>query len=130
MNTVNLIGRITKDLELKTTPSGVTVCSFTLAVNRKFKNADGEYDTDFINCVAWRKQAELVCKHCAKGTQLGIVGNIQTRNYEDDNGKKVYITEVNVDELTFIGKKEQTSEQIQTPAEGFPPIAPDDDLPF
>jgi single-strand DNA-binding protein len=130
MNTVNLIGRITKDLELKTTTSGVAVCSFTLAVNRKFKNAEGEYDTDFINCVAWRKQAELICKHFSKGSQIGITGNIQTRNYENDNGKKIYITEVMIDELTFIGKKEQSAEQIQEPAEGFAPITPDDNLPF
>lgn len=135
MNKSLLIGRITKDPELKTTPSGVSVCNFTLAVNRRFKNADGEYETDFISCVAWRNQAELICKYFEKGSQIGIVGNIQTRNYEKD-GHRIYITEVAVDEIDFVGSKKQ--EQSEAPASEVPampdfpdmPQPADDDLPF
>ena len=138
MNKAILIGRLTRDPELKTTQSGVSVTSFTLAVNRRFKNADGGYDADFINCVAWRAQAELICKYFAKGSQVGVVGSIQTRNYDDKDGKKVYITEVAVDEVHFVGdrkKSEQSEPQVpeipQMPTDGFVPMpSGDDDLPF
>jgi single-strand DNA-binding protein len=136
LNKAIIIGRITRDPELRTTANGVSVCNFTLAVNRRFKNANGEYDTDFINCVAWRQQAELICKHFSKGSQLGIVGNIQTRNYDDKDGKKVFVTEVAVDELHFVGNKKEDKGELpdmpQMPInEGFLPM-PDDtgDLPF
>ena len=81
MNKVILVGRLTRDPELKTTPNGVSVCSFTIAVNRRFRNAQGEYEADFINCVAWRQSAELLGKYFSKGRMVGIVGSIQTRNY-------------------------------------------------
>lgn len=137
MNKSILIGRLTKDAELRTTASGVSVCSFTLAVNRRFKNSEGNYDADFINCVAWRNTAEFICKHFAKGSQLAVVGSIQTRNYDDKDGKKVYVTEVAVDEAYFTGsKKAETTEMPELPEmpytnEGFAPMPGNgDDLPF
>ena len=137
MNKAILIGRLTRDPELKTTASGVSVCSFTLAVNRRFKNAEGGYDADFINCVAWRAQAEFICKLFVKGSLFGGVGSIQTRNYDDKDGKKVYVTEVAVDEAYFVGDKVKTAEKPNLPPNtvpeninGFAPVPDGDDLPF
>lgn len=111
MNKVCLTGRITKDPEIRYTANNIAVATFSLAVNRTFKNANGEYDADFINCVAFRNTADLLGKYVHKGDQLGIEGHIQTRNYEDKDGKKVYITEVMVDSLDFLqSKKEQSNE--------------------
>ena len=84
MNKAILVGRLTRDPELRTTGNGVSVCSFSIAINRRFRNAEGNYDADFINCVAWRQQAELIAKYFAKGRMIGIVGSIQTRNYDRD----------------------------------------------
>lgn len=134
MNKAILIGRLTKDPELKTTGSGVSVCSFTLAVNRRFKNADGGYDADFINCVAWRQQAEFITKYCSKGSMIGVVGNIQTRNYEKD-GQRVYVTEIMVEEVQALSSK-PNSEQTQGGSNNSfnqmldMPMPKDDGLPF
>ena len=133
MNKAILIGRLTKTPELQTTASGVSVCSFSVAVNRRFKNADGGYDADFINCVVWRQQAEFLCKYFEKGSQVGLVGSIQTRNYDNKDGQKVYVTEVSVDEVHFVGDKKKTDTEPNFVAnDGFmPPINDDgDDLPF
>ena len=111
MNTVQLIGRLTKDPELKYTQSGVATTSFTLAVNRNFTNANGEREADFIMCTAWRKTAELVCQYLGKGSMVGINGRIQTRNYENQQGQRVYVTEVIVDELTFVESKNKQGNQ-------------------
>lgn len=132
MNKAILIGRLTKDPELKTTPSGVSVCTFTLAVNRRFKNSEGGYDADFINCVAWRQTAEFISKYFSKGNMLGICGSIQTRIYEKDN-RKIYITEVIADEAYFTGTKTDTSSEANSGGstdDGFMPMPNDDDLPF
>lgn len=132
MNKCVIVGRLTKDVELKTTQSGVSVCSFTVAVNRRFKNAEGNYDADFINCVAWRQQAEFLCKYFEKGSMVGIVGSIQTRNYDSD-GHKVWVTEVVADEINFMGsKKEDANGSAETTSlpEGLMPMPDDDDLPF
>ncbi len=132
MNKSILIGRLTKDPELRTTGSGAYVCSFTLAVNRRFKNANGDYDTDFIPCVAWQQQADFLCRYFSKGSQVGIVGNIQTRNYDDKDGKKVFVTEVAVDELHFVGDKKKTEAEAPPPFpknDGFATL-PDADDPF
>lgn len=102
MNKAILVGRLTRDPELKATASGVSVCSFTVAVNRRFKNADGGHDADFINCVAWRQQAEFLAKYFSKGRMVGVVGSIQTRNFDNKDGQKVYVTEVAVDEVHFV----------------------------
>jgi len=105
VNKVILVGRLVKDPEVKATQSQISVCSFTLAVDRKFKNADGERQADFLNCVAWRQQAELLGKYFQKGSRVGIIGNLQSRSYDDANGKKVYVTEVIVDEIEFVESK-------------------------
>lgn len=104
MNTVSLIGRLTKGIDLKYTQNGTAVASFTLAVNRSFKNQNGEYEADFIQCVAWKKTAELMANYTDKGTQIGVNGRIQTRNYENQQGQRVYVTEVVVENLTFVEK--------------------------
>lgn len=106
MNTVNLIGRLTKDPEVNVTPSGHTNTKFTLAVRRKRKNAQtGEYDSDFINCIAWRGVAETIGNNVKKGEMLGVVGAWQTRTYEGQDGRKIYVNECLVEDLTFIGSK-------------------------
>jgi len=136
MNKIILAGRLTKDPELRTTPNGVSVCSFTVAVNRRFRNADGEYEADFINCVAWRQSAEYLCKYHTKGDMVGVVGSIQTRNYEKD-GQRIYITEVAADEIYSFGKSNKENEQTESEdATGnidfsdFAQMPADDDLPF
>lgn len=103
INTVVLTGRITRDIELRRTTSGKTCTSFTLAVNRNRE------ETDFINCVAWNQEAESLEKYTKKGSLIGIEGRIQTRSYNDKNGKKVYITEVLVRNKTFLEKLDQNT---------------------
>lgn len=112
MNKVELIGRLTKDPEIRMTANQVAFCNFTLAVDRSFKDANGQRQADFINCVAWRQTATFIQKYFRKGNRLGVIGSIQTRNYEDENGKH-YITEVIVDEAEFV---ESQSAQAQSPA--------------
>lgn len=104
MNNVSLIGRFTRDPELRYTSSGTAVINGNLAVTRNFKNAQGNYEADFINVVAWRKTAELIAEHFRKGDMIGLNGRIQTRNYEKD-GRKVYVTEVVAENITFIQNK-------------------------
>lgn len=94
INNVVLVGRTTKDPELRYTPSNVAVATFSLAVNRNFKDANGERETDFINCVIWRQQAENLANWAKKGALIGITGRIQTRSYENQQGQRVYVTEV------------------------------------
>lgn len=108
MNNVSLIGRLTKDVEIKNTTKGDSVGSFTLAVNRNFTNQSGEREADFINCVIWKKQAEALAKYTQKGSQVGIEGRIQTRNYENQQGTRVYVTEIIVSQVTFIGSNNDT----------------------
>lgn len=130
MNKVILLGRMTKDAELKSTANGVSVCSFSLAVQRRFKNAEGNYEADFINCVAWRQQADFISKYFGRGSLIAIVGSIQTRTYEGTDGKKVYVTEVVVEEAHFAGeKKKDESPAAPSLPEGFMPTM-DGDLPF
>lgn len=134
MNKAILIGRLTKDPELKTTANGVSVCTFSIAINRRFKNSDGNYDADFINCVAWRQQAEFLAKHFSKGRMVGVAGSIQTRNFDNKDGQKVYVTEVAVDEVHFVDSKpagESVPSMPQIPNnDGFVPAPADGDLPF
>ena len=110
MNNVTLVGRLTKDPELRTISTGNTTCSFTVAVSRQFTNANGERETDFINVVAFQKQAENIKKYCFKGSLVAIDGRIQTRNYDDKDGKRVYVTEVVADRVQFLGAKQSASE--------------------
>ncbi|HEY9576674.1 MAG TPA: single-stranded DNA-binding protein, partial [Pseudobacillus sp.] len=99
MNRVVLVGRLTKDPDLRYTPNGVPVASFTLAVNRTFTNQQGEREADFINCVVWRKPAENVANFLKKGSLAGVDGRIQSRSYEGQYGKRVYVTEVQAESV-------------------------------
>ncbi len=105
INRVILIGRLTKDPELKYTSSGAAIGSFSLAVNRQFTNSNGDREADFINCVIWRKSAENFANFTHKGSLVGIDGRLQTRNYENQQGQRVYVTEVVVDNFSLLEKK-------------------------
>ena len=108
-NKAILIGRLTADPELKQTQSGISVCSFSIAVDRRFSGRDSERKTDFINITSWRQQAEFVCRYFHKGDVIGIEGSIQTRNYEDKNGSKRTAVEVVTDNVFFTGSKSNTT---------------------
>ena len=105
INRAVLTGRLTKDPELRTTQSGLSVAAFNLAVDRQYTNANGKRGVDFISCVIWRKSAENFCKFTSKGSLVGIDGRIQTRNYDDKDGKRVYVTEVIVDNFALLESK-------------------------
>lgn len=105
MNKAILIGRLTKDPELRTTPTGRNVCQFAIAVNRTYTNASGEREADFINCVVWDKQAENLARYQKKGNQIAVDGRIQTRNYDDKDGKRVYVTEILANNISFLDVK-------------------------
>lgn len=105
INSVCLLGRLTKDPEKRVTQSGLSTCSFTLAVDRKYrKDSDQEQTADFIQCVAWRQSADYLCSYGHKGDQAGVTGRIQTRNYDDKDGRKIYVTEVVCDTLQLQNK--------------------------
>ena len=107
MNKVIEIGRVTKDIELRQLTSGTSAIEFSIAVKRAFKNADGEYDSDFFNCVAFKNTAELISRYVGKGDMIGIVGRLQTRNYTNKEGRKIYVTEIVVEEVEFLQSKKQ-----------------------
>ncbi|CAJ1188249.1 single-stranded DNA-binding protein [Companilactobacillus paralimentarius] len=109
INRVVLVGRLARDPELKYTTNGVAVASFTLAVNRQFTNSQGEREADFINCVIWRKAAENFVNFTKKGSLVGIDGRLQTRNYENQQGQKVYVTEVVVDNFSLLESRNTNS---------------------
>lgn len=111
INNVVLIGRLTKDPDLRYTSNGTATASFNLAVNRSFKNANGDREADFINCVIWRKPAETLANYAHKGTLLGVTGRIQTRNYENQQGQRVYVTEVVVENFQLLESKNNNSSQ-------------------
>lgn len=105
MNKVCITGRMVKNVELRYTQNNVAVAQFTLAVTRKFKNQSGDYESDFINCVAYKSTAELLSKYVEKGDLIGVEGRIQTRNYENNEGKRIYITEIIADSIDFLQSK-------------------------
>lgn len=105
MNRLVLVGRLTKDPELKYTQSNKAVATFTVAVNRQFKNANGETEADFINCVIWGKPAENLSRYMKKGGQVGVDGRIQTRNYQAEDGSRKYVTEVIAENVQFLESK-------------------------
>ena len=109
MNKILLVGRLTKDPELRYTQSGIAVASFTLAVNRRFTNQNGEREADFINCVAWQKAAEFVANYFKKGQQMGLEGRLQVRSYEENDGQRRWVTEVVADQIEFVGSRESGS---------------------
>lgn len=141
MNKVVLVGRITKDPELRKTPNGASVVNFSIAVNRTFTNGDGEREADFVNCVCWGKPAENMSIYVSKGALLGVDGRIQTRNYEDANNQRVYVTEVVAESVQFLDtKKKGQVSQSQSNNQGDDILnssdilngldVSDDDLPF
>ena len=140
LNRVVLTGHLTKDPELKVTQSGLSVVQFVIGVQRQFARKDGGRETDFISCVAWRKTAENIAKYFRKGQLIGIEGRVQTRSYDNKNGQRVYVTEVVVDNFSFLSGKQgqgnQNSSQrpnttVQDPFAGTGSVdITDDDLPF
>ena len=122
INRVVLVGRMTKDPELRRTAKGEPVTSFTLAVNRNFKNAQGNTDADFVNCIIWHKSAENVERYCSKGSLVGVEGRIQTRTYDNNQGQKVYVTEVLCDSVQFLetrAARERQPQQQSQPMQSY-----------
>ena len=111
VNRVVLVGRLTRDPELRYTPNGVAVANFNIAVNRPFSNQQGEREADFINCVVWRRQAENLANYMRKGSLIGVDGRIQTRSYEGQDGKMVYVTEVVADNIQFLESRSASQER-------------------
>lgn len=144
INSVVLTGRLTKDADLRYTPAGKAVATFNLAVNRQFANAKGEHEADFPNVVIWGKSAETLANFTRKGTLIGITGRIQTRSYDNQQGQRVYVTEVVAESFTFLEKKADSGQSANsTPSQsnyehrdpfdksnGQPIDIQDDDLPF
>ena len=124
INRVVLVGRMTWDPELRRTPQGDAVTSFTLAVNRNYTSRDGQQQADFINCVVWRKPAENVERYCSKGSLVGVEGRIQTRSYDNSQGQKVYVVEVICDSVQFLEtraarERAQSQPQMQQNNDNF-----------
>ncbi|SFL39309.1 single-strand binding protein [Gracilibacillus orientalis] len=105
LNRVVLVGRLTKDPDLRYTPNGIAVAKFTVACNRPFSNQQGQREADFINCVTWRKQAENLANYMSKGSLIGLDGRIQTRNFDNQDGQRIFMTEVVADSIQFLETK-------------------------
>lgn len=137
MNKIILVGRLTKDPEIRSTSAGFSTASFTVAVNRNFKNKDGNYDADFLPCVAFRNQAEFVSKYFKKGNMICLEGRVQTRNYDAQDGTKRYVTEVVVENVEFVGGKNEGSSSmtssnnsyVDAPSEAPVDVMPEYDIP-
>ncbi|WP_284140650.1 MULTISPECIES: single-stranded DNA-binding protein [unclassified Virgibacillus] len=121
LNRVVLVGRLTKDPDLRYTPNGVAVANFTVAVNRPFTNQQGNREADFINCVIWRRPAENLANYMKKGSMIGVDGRIQTRSFEGQDGKMVYITEVVADNVQFLETKGSSPNRGGQDQYGFQP---------
>ncbi len=118
INQVTLVGRLTKNPELRITQDGTSVTSVTVAVNRQFRNQQGEISADFVQCTLWKKIAENTAQYCRKGSLVGVTGRIQTRNYENKEGKRVYVTEVVAETIKFLDNRRQSESanfQMETP---------------
>lgn len=124
MNKVELIGRITKDPEIKLTSNQTQFCQFTVAVDRRFKDQNGQRQADFINCIAWKNTAVFIQKYFRKGNRIGLAGSIQTRSYEDQNGQKHFITEVIIDEAEFVESQNTNQAQSAAPVDSVPSQTP------
>lgn len=134
MNKIMLIGRLTKNPELRYTQSGSAVASFTLAVNRRFSNQNGEREADFINCVAWNKAAEFVANYFKKGQQMALEGRLQVRTYDGNDGQRHWVTEVVAEQIEFCGSKNESASK-SAPGNvgsdlGQEIVFDDNDLPF
>jgi single-strand DNA-binding protein len=123
MNKAILVGNLTRDPEARTTPNGVSVTTFTVAINRRYKSQDGQQQTDFIPVVTWRGLAENCARYLSKGSKVGVVGMIQTRNYEDANGVRKYVTEIVADDVEFLTSRQSADRQGEYAP---PPEAPAD----
>ena len=132
MNKCILIGNLTKDPELTTTTNGVAVCRFAIAVSRKYSNADGERETDFLNIVVWRNLGENCHKFLKKGSKVGVVGNIQSRSYDATDGTKRYVTEIVAEEVEFLSTRNSEEGAKTAVTEEVSKLQPidDDGLPF
>lgn len=143
MNKVILMGRLTRDVEMRQTPNGVSLARFSIAVNRRFAGKDAQHQADFINCVAWRQTGEFIARYFQKGSMIAVVGSIQSRSWDGNDGKKQYATEVIVDEAYFTGSKSENSTGSNTDlsdsglddlnsqyGEDFATIGDEEDLPF
>ena len=133
MNKVELVGRLTKEPEVKLTSNQTAYCNFTVAVDRKFKDKDGNRQADFIICVAWKQTATFIQKYFHKGNRIGLTGSIQTRTFEDNEGRKVFVTEVLVDDVEFVesaNKTEPTTAPAPIPEPEEPVQEPSGELPF
>ncbi|WP_414732332.1 single-stranded DNA-binding protein [Acetobacterium carbinolicum] len=143
MNKVNLVGRLTRDPEVKNTTTGKAVATFTLAVDRRFKNKDGQKEADFVPIVVWGKQAEFVGQYLSKGSQIGLSGRLQVRSYDSQDGQRRYVTEVVADEVYFISTKRKENNGsnqnglstgmgngVMGLDEDFHLMADEDDIPF
>ena len=141
LNNVNLCGRLTRDIDLRYTQSGKAVGSFSLAVNRNFKNSDGDYEADFINCTIWGKSAENLANFVNKGSLINVSGRLNTRNYDNKQGQKVYVTEVIVENFDLLDSKNKGKKVNQTGSKshqskdpfansGQPIDITDEELPF
>jgi single-strand DNA-binding protein len=108
LNNVSLVGRLTRDPEMRYISDGTAVAKFTMAINRNFKSSRGEYEADFVNCTVWRKLAENTANYCKKGSLVGVTGRIQSRSFEGKEGDRVYVTEVVADRVRFLEKKKET----------------------
>ena len=128
MNVATIVGRLTRDPELRTTTSGIASVSFTVAVDRRFKNASGEREADFISCKAWRQTAEFIDKYFTKGMKIGLVGTIQTGKYDKD-GRTIYTTDVVVDQAHFVESKNSDGGGYAAP-NTFAATTDNTDLPF
>lgn len=115
INRVVLVGRLTKDVDLRYTSNGTAVGSFTVAVNRQFTNQQGEREADFINCVIWRKSAEALANFTRKGSLVGVEGRIQTRSYENNDNQRIFVTEVNVDNFSLLESKSANEQRQSNP---------------
>lgn len=134
MNRVDLIGRLTKEPELKLTINQVQFCAFTVAVDRKFKDANGQRQADFINCLAWKNTAVFIQKYFHKGNRIGITGSIQVRSFDNAEGKKCFITEVIAEDVEFVeslnGNSQTTSQPTQQPQQVQSEAGGGNELPF
>lgn len=131
LNSVIIMGRLTSTPELKTTSSGLSVTSFTVAVDRRFQKQGEEKQADFLNVVAWRQTADFVCKYFNKGSMIAVQGELQTRNYEDKNGNKRVATEIVADNVSFCGGKKDSAATEPAGGDNYDyTAASDDDLPF
>lgn len=127
INNVTLVGRLTRDAELRFTGSGIAVASFNLAAERPYTSANGNKETDFIQCVVWKKTAEALSNYTRKGSLIGLTGRIQTRNYEGNDGKKVYVTEVVAENIKFLESKKTSDKQSSSNQGNYTKSAPKDD---